>query len=62
LEDPGVNGRMIPKWIFKRLGVGCTSLEQGQVAGFCECGNEPSVFIKSGECLSASQEGICSME
>jgi hypothetical protein len=35
-----------------------------QVAGTCECGNEPSGSIKCGEFLDrlASQEGLCSME
>jgi hypothetical protein len=43
---------------------------QRQVAGCCECGNEPSSFIKLvggggsrlAEKLLASQEGLCSME
>jgi hypothetical protein len=43
--DPGADGRIILKWIFRkwdvggldRAGLGC-----GQVAGTCECGNEPS--------------------
>ena len=38
------------------------------MAGTCECGNEPSGFIKCGEFLVlaenrlASQEGLCCME
>jgi hypothetical protein len=45
-----------------------TGSGQGQVAGVCECGNEPSGFRKmrgisvvAAE-LSASQKGLCSME
>jgi len=40
----------------------------GQVAGTCECGNEPSGSIKCGEFIDklkirlTSQEGLCSME
>jgi len=42
--------------------------EQGQVAGACECGKEPSGSVKSREFLKeledllASEEGHCSME
>jgi hypothetical protein len=41
--------------------------EYGQVAGFCARGNEPSVSIKSGECLHRlsillASQGLCSME
>jgi len=43
-EDPGVDGRMILKWIFKkwdvRHGVDPSGSERGQMAGTCECGNE----------------------
>ena len=41
---------------------------QGQVAGTCECGNEPSGSAKCGGFLDqlknqlASQEGLCCME
>ena len=44
LEDPGLNGRIILR--LDRYGLGW-----GLVAGTCECGNEPSGSIKSGEFL-----------
>jgi len=48
-EDPGVDGRIILRWIFRkwdRAGSG-----QRQVVGTCECDNEPSGCIKCGEFL-----------
>jgi hypothetical protein len=45
-EDPGVDGRIILKWIFEKWDRG-HRLEQ--MAGCCECGNEPSGSIKCGE-------------
>ena len=55
LEDAGVDGRVIVSWIFRKWDVGhgldrC-GLGQGQVAGTCECGNEPSGSIKCGKIL-----------
>ena len=54
-EDTGVYGRIILKWIFKRLDRGHrldrSNSVQGQVAGSCECGNEPSGSIKYAEFL-----------
>jgi len=45
-------------WAFKGLKVGCggtdwieLAQDKGQVAGNCECGNEPSGPIKCGEFL-----------
>ena len=54
-EDPGVDGRITLRWIFRKLDVRswidrCGSGYE-QVAGTCECGNEPSVSIKYGEFL-----------
>jgi len=50
LGDPGVNGRIILRWIFRKWNVGVWTrsswLRIGQVAGTCECGNEPSGSIK----------------
>jgi len=47
--------RKILKWIFRKwdvgAGTGSTWLRKGQVAGICECGNEPSGTIKWGEFL-----------
>jgi hypothetical protein len=54
LEDPGVDGRIILKWIFERLDGAVTGLiwlRIGQVAGSCECGDEPSGSIKCREFL-----------
>jgi hypothetical protein len=55
LEDPGVDGRLILKWIFERLD-GSYALDragsgQEQVVGSCECVDEPSGSIKCGEFL-----------
>jgi hypothetical protein len=55
LKDPGVDGRKILKWTFDML-YGGHKLDRsgsgsGQVAGSCECGDEPSSSIKCGEFL-----------
>ena len=55
LENRSVNGKKISRWIFKRGDVGhgldrCGS-GQGQVAGTCECGNEPSGSLRCGKFL-----------
>ena len=41
-EDPGVDGIIILKWIFRKLDgrMDWIYLAQGQVAGTCKCGNE----------------------
>jgi hypothetical protein len=53
LEDPGVDGSIILKLIFKKWDGGAWSgliwLRIG--TGCCECGNEPSGSIKRGEFL-----------
>ena len=53
LGDQGVDGRIIR--IFRKWDVGYgldqDGSGQGQVAGTCECGNEPSGCIKCGEFL-----------
>ena len=56
LEDLGIDGRIILKWILKWMwwggGVYWIDLAQDwNVAGACECGNEPSGSIKCGEFL-----------
>jgi hypothetical protein len=53
LEGPGVNGRIILKWIFERLdevghGQNRFGSGWGQVAGSCEYGDEPPGSIKYG--------------
>ena len=55
LGDPGVDGTIILRWIFGKWDVGY-GLDrgghgQGQVAGTCDCGNEPLGSIKCGEFL-----------
>ena len=49
LEDPGVDGMIILRLIFRKWGVGAWTgliwLRIAQVAGSCECGNEPSGSI-----------------
>ena len=55
MGDPGVEGRIILRWIFRKWDVGGMDwvelAEDGQVAGTCECGNELSGSIKCGEFL-----------
>jgi hypothetical protein len=55
LGDPGVGGRIILKWIFRKWGMGLWTgsswLRIGTGVGTCECGNEPSGFIKCREFL-----------
>jgi hypothetical protein len=55
LEEPGIDGRIILKWFIEKWDVGNgldrSGSGQGQVAGCCECGNEPSCPIKCGEFL-----------
>jgi hypothetical protein len=57
LEDPGVDGRIILKCYCEKWdGGGGHELDHcgsgyGQVAGCCECGDEPSGSIKCGKFL-----------
>ena len=50
LGDPGVDGRIILRWIFMKWDVGVWTasswLRIGQVVGICERGNESSSGIK----------------
>jgi hypothetical protein len=61
LEDPGVDGRIILKWLFRKWDGGrrldCPGSGQGQEVGACECGNESSGFIKCGEFLDWLRTG-----
>jgi len=56
LGDPGVDGRIILRCIFRNWGVEAWT-GQGQVAGTCECGNEPLGSIKCGEFLDLLRTG-----
>ena len=53
LGDPGVDGRIIQRWIFMKWNRGCglnrAVSGYGQVASTCECGNEPSGSLKCRE-------------
>jgi hypothetical protein len=53
-EDPGINGRIIVRCIFRKWDGGAwtgSGSGYGQVASTYECGNEPSGSIKCGEFL-----------
>jgi hypothetical protein len=53
LKDPGIDGRIILKWIFEKWdgghGLYLSDLGQGDAVGCCECGDEPSDSTKYGE-------------
>ena len=56
LEDPGIGGRIILRWIFRKWDGEGHGLEKyssglGQVVGTCECSNEPSGSMICGEFL-----------
>jgi len=57
LGDPGVDVRIILRWIFRKWDVGSVEwIELAQDGDRwwvvnCECGDEPSVSIKCGEFL-----------
>ena len=55
LEEPGVDGRIILRRIYRRWDVGLWTgsswLRIGTGGGTCECGNEPSGSIKCWEFL-----------
>jgi len=55
LEDPGIDGRIILRWIIRKSDVGGLDwvklAQDRQVMGTYECGNEPSGYIKCGEFL-----------
>ena len=55
LGNLGVDGRIILRWIFRKrgrnYGLDRAGSGWGQVAGICECGNEPLGSIKCGEFL-----------
>jgi hypothetical protein len=57
LEDPGIDGRIILRWFFRKWGVGeWTSLSWLRI-DTCECGSEPSVSINCGEFLDCLRTG-----
>jgi len=49
----GIDGRIILRWIFRKwvYGLDRAGSGYGQVAGTCECSNEPSGSINCGEFL-----------
>jgi hypothetical protein len=55
LEDLGIDGRILLRWIFRKWdgghGLDSSGSGKGQVAGTCNCSNEPSSSIKCGKFL-----------
>jgi hypothetical protein len=53
LEDLGLYVSIVLIWVFKKMDEGheldWSGSGYGHVASCCECGNEPSGFIKCGE-------------
>jgi hypothetical protein len=51
MEEPGVDGKMILSWIFRKWdgghGLDRSGSGQGQVAGTCKCGNQPAGNLTS---------------
>jgi len=57
LGEPGVEGRIMLRYIFSNWDVevrtGSSWVRIGTVGGTCECGNEPSDSIKYGNFLKS---------
>jgi len=55
--DPDVDGRIILRWIFRKWegfwGLDRVGSGQGQVAGICEYGDEPSGYKNAGNSLTS---------
>jgi len=51
LEDKGIDGRIILKYIFKNCDGDMDWIDLTSDRGCCKCGNEPSGSIKCGEFL-----------
>jgi hypothetical protein len=60
--DPGVGGRILLGWIFRKFDVGEWTglgwLRKIQATGTCECGNEPWGSINAGNFLT-SYKPVC---
>jgi hypothetical protein len=57
LGYPGIDGRIILRWIFRKWDVGAGLDRSGsgqlQVADCCECGNEPATeYVYKGKIIS----------
>jgi hypothetical protein len=61
LEDQGLDGKIIFRWIYRklngRLGLNWSGSGEGQVGGTFKRGNDPSCFIKCGEFLDCLGTG-----
>jgi hypothetical protein len=61
LGDPGVDGRIILRWMFRKCDVGLWTgsswLRIETDGGPCECGNEASGSVKCGEILDWLKTG-----
>jgi hypothetical protein len=53
LEDAGVNGNIILKWIFNKWDGGHGLIWLRKLIGSCDCGNEPSDSIHAGNFLTS---------
>jgi hypothetical protein len=57
LEDAGVDGRIILRWIYRKCdrghGLDLSASGQGQMADCCKCGNDLSGSIKCGYFLTS---------
>jgi len=51
MEEPGVDGKIILRWIFRKWdgghGLDPSGSGQGQVACTCKCGNQPAGNLTS---------------
>jgi len=53
-DDPGIDRRIILRWIFRKWDMGvCTGLNWFRTGDTCECGNKPSGSINAGNFLAS---------